>query len=138
MSETHVAVWRAEQVGMYGFIYFLGICQRVGVGGFESTDVVESVVADAVPVFSQHPVLVRVFLYIVAYHEEGSFTIVFFQQFQYPGSNFGDRSVIKSQVDGPFVRVHSENGLRIQRPEKPRWLFYKHESLYFFEIISNK
>ena len=48
LSETHVAVWRAEQVGMYDFIYFLGICQIFGVGVFESTDVVESVVADAV------------------------------------------------------------------------------------------
>ena len=74
----------------YDFIYFLGICQIVGVGVFESTDVVESVVADAVTVFYHHPVFVRVFLYIVAYHEEGSFNIVFFQQFQYPGSNFGD------------------------------------------------
>ena len=57
----------------------LAICQIVGVGVFESTDVVESVVADAVTVFYHHPVFVRVFADIVAYHEEGSFNIVFLQ-----------------------------------------------------------
>ena len=45
-------------------------------------------------------------------------------------------AVIKSQVDGPFVRVHSENGLRIQRPEKPRWLdVYKRQPEYCLQFV---
>ena len=40
-----------------------------------------------------------------------------------------ERAVVKSQIDCPFIRIHPEDSLWIQRPEKPRWLFYKHESL---------
>ena len=137
LPESHVSVWWTEEIGMNNIIYLSGICQVIRIGIFKSTDVVESMVTDAVSVLYHHPVFIRVFAYIVAYHEKGSFNMMLFQYFQYPGSYFGDGAVVESQIDCPLIRVHPEDSLWIQRPEKPRWLFYKHESLCF-EVLGNK
>ncbi|GFH86575.1 hypothetical protein IMSAGC001_01984 [Bacteroides acidifaciens] len=115
LPEPHVPVWRTEEIGMDNFVYLLGVCEVIRIGIFESADVVESMVADAVSVFYHHPVFIRVLAYIVAYHEEGGFNMMLFQYFQYPRSYFGDRTVIKSQIDCPFIRVHPEDSLWIQR-----------------------
>ena len=40
---------------------------------------VECVVADAVSALYYHSIFIRVLAYIVAYHEKGSFDVVFFQ-----------------------------------------------------------
>ena len=79
LPEPHVAVWRAEQVRVDNFVYPSGVGQIIRIGVFKAADVVEGMVADAVSVFYHHPVFVRVFADIVAYHEEGSFNIVFLQ-----------------------------------------------------------
>ena len=114
---------------MDNLVYFLGICQIVRIGILKSANMVECVVADAVSALYYHSIFIRVLAYIVAYHKEGSFNMMLFQYFQYPGSYFRDGAVVKSQIDCPFIRIHPEDSLWIQRPEKPRWLFYKHESL---------
>ena len=129
LPESHVSVWRTEEIGMNNFVYLSGVCEVIRIRIFKSTDVVEGMVTDAVSVFYHHPVFIRVLAYIVAYHKEGSFNMMLFQYFQYPGSYFRDGTVVKSQIDCPFIRIHPEDSLWIQRPEKPRWLFYKHESL---------
>ena len=49
----------------------------------------------------------------LTYHKEGGFYVVFVKQVEYPRSNFGDRSVIESQIDGSLVRVHSPYGAGI-------------------------
>ena len=79
LPESHVPMWRAEQVRVDNFVYPSGVGQIIRIGIFKAADVVESMVADAVSVFYHHPVFVRVFADIVAYHEEGSFNIVFLQ-----------------------------------------------------------
>ena len=74
---------------------------------------VEGMVTDAVSPLHNHLKLIRVLTDIVTYHKEGGFYVVFVKQVEYPRSNFGDRSVIESQIDGSLVRVHSPYGAGI-------------------------
>ena len=74
---------------------------------------VEGMVTDAVSPLHNHLEFIRVLTDIVTYHKEGGFYVVFVKQVEYPRSNFGDRPVIESQIDGSLVRVHSPYGAGI-------------------------
>ena len=87
---------------------------------------VEGVVTDAVPTLNDHPEFVRMLPYVVTYHEEGGFDVVLIQQVEHPGSYFGDRAIVESQINGFF---HWGPSSRLHRDivcEKLRRLFYKH------------
>ena len=68
---------------------------------------------NAVSPLHNHLEFIRVLTDIVTYHKEGGFYVVFVKQVEYPRSNFGDRPVIESQIDGSLVRVHSPYGAGI-------------------------
>lgn len=61
---------------------------------------VEGVVTDAVPTLNDHPEFVWMLPYVVTYHEEGGFDVVLIQQVEHPGSYFGDRAIVESQING--------------------------------------
>lgn len=130
LPESHVPMWRAEQVRVDNFVYPSGVGQIIRIGIFKAADVVESMVADAVSVFYHHPVFVRCLRILSPTMKKVALISCFFSSSSTQGVTSGDRAVVKSQVDCPFVWVHPEDGLWIQRSEEPRWLFYKHKSLY--------
>ena len=116
----HMAVGRAEQERVENLLHIaidvpthfhenlrlFGISQIILGRVFKSTDMVEGVVTDAVPTLNDHPEFVRMLPYVVTYHEEGGFDVVLIQQVEHPGSYFGDRAIVESQINGFFIGVH--------------------------------
>ena len=67
-------------------------------------------VTDAMSPLHNHLELIRMFTDIVTYHKEGGLYTVFVKQIKNPGSNFRDRPIVKSQINGSLIRVHSPDG----------------------------
>lgn len=126
LQPSHVSVRRSEQIRMEIGVGFVGIGQIVPAQVFESADMIEGVVADAVPSFDYHPELFRMLAYIVSHHEEGCLDVIFVQQVQYPGSYLRDRAVIEGQVNGFYLLVHAPEGTGIKPAYDLRGLFYQH------------
>ena len=74
---------------------------------------VECMIPDPVPAFDDHSEYIRIFPYIIAYHEKGGLDVVFIQQLQYPRSYFRDGTIVEGQINSLLVGTHPEDSFRI-------------------------
>ena len=64
-------------------------------------------VSHLMPFIEDTLVKVGILAHVVAHHKESSLDAMFFEYIKNERSGFGDWAVIESQVNCPFVTVHS-------------------------------
>lgn len=74
---------------------------------FETAYVIIGMVAYAMPRVSDHSQFVRMFIGVLAHHKERGVDVIVFQNIEHPRSDNGNGSVVKREVNSPFLRVYS-------------------------------
>lgn len=92
----------------------------------QTADVVEGMVAQSMPTRFDHFEHFGVFADVVTDHKEGGLDAIMVEYIEHPGSYFGNRSVVKGEINGSFVLVHPPKGIGIEPAEKPGGLFDNH------------
>ena len=115
----------------------VGILQIFFARMAEAADVVERMVADAVPAFDDHTVDVGMLAHVVSHHEESGLDTESVQCVQHKRGGFGYRSVIECQIDYFLLAAHPPYRGRIEPSEKDCGLFYEHGSLWVSDRITS-
>ena len=108
------------------FVGQLDVGQIVRRTVLETAQVVEGVVAQAVPLLHHHAEHGRMLAHVVAHHEEGRLDAILAQHAQHPGSHLGYGSVVKSEINGFLLGAHTPQGGRIEFAKQSRRLFNEH------------
>ena len=107
---------RTHQIGMEIGVGLLNIVTVIVDGVLDSADVIMGMVANAMT-FADHTLIeLRIFTDVVAHHEKSSLDVVSGQYIEHIGSGLGYGSVVKGQIDGLLVTVHTPKGFRIKPP----------------------
>ena len=72
-----MAVRRTEKICMQVFICLVGICQIILAQIFEASNMIESMVPDAMASFYYHTEFFRVLTYVITHHKKGSLDVIF-------------------------------------------------------------
>lgn len=118
------------------FVSFVGIAQVAAAAHQKSTDVVEGVVAQTMPVGTDEFEQMRVFPHVVTHHEEGGFDTIAVERLDEPWGRFGDGSVVEGQIDCLLRRIHSPDGAGIEPTQPFGGLFDDHLFIYYLTIYN--
>ena len=129
LAETHVSVRRAEQRTMYQFVGGIDIAHVILDGIFHTLNVIHGVVAGVVSAFENLGIEFGIAGHIFAYAEEGGLHIVVVEQVEYPGGDFGHRSVVEGEIYGLFLARQSPYRFGKEHAVEKRGTFYKHDAL---------
>ena len=135
LARAHPSMRRTEEMGVNQLVRLVGVQDVRDDTVLEGSDVVEGMVAHLVPFGNDLIIEVMVAQYVLAHHEEGRLDVVLPQCLQDEWSRFWDRTIIKGEIDGMLLRIHSPDGLRIKPSEPFGWLLYKHFGLILSVII---
>lgn len=79
LSPAHVTVRWTEEICFHQFIRLVRIGKIIVGQIFESADMIECMVSDAVAAIYYHLEYIGMLAYIVSHHEEGGFDVMFIQ-----------------------------------------------------------
>lgn len=99
LRKAHVAVGRTEKSGRDEGSGLLDVAEIIPRPIAQTLDMIKGMIAHTMPPFDDHPKNLGMLADIIANHEESSFHTIAVQDVQDPRRNFGNRSVIKSQVN---------------------------------------
>ena len=118
---------RTEQVGGKITVTLLDVVNVIVVAHTHTADMVEGVVSYVMSALHHHLVDVRVFAHVVTNHEECGLYPILVQDIKYPGSNFGNGSVIEGEINRMVFRVFPEDAIRIYFAQYCCGLFEYHQ-----------